>query len=144
MCCETVGEMDLIELLEKCDQSILHDASSSVVKYRLKHYEGSSEQVSSKLALLFDYVAKCVRARNVIPMVSYVEKLAELRYESGFDLQEVQTAFNVLEEVFWKYILEYIDPGSQIESLSLISSIIGSGKDTLARTYVQLSGAARN
>lgn len=132
--------MDLIELLEKFDRDILDDVVSAMARYRLKHYDGDVKQLHRKMALLYDYVEKGVKEENVMPMVSYVEKMAEQRFISGFDLQEVQTAFNSLEEFIWKYVLENIEIGGQAEALGLISSVIGSGKDTLARTFVRLAG----
>jgi len=131
--------MDLIELLEKFDRDILDKVVAAMAKYRLKHYDGDVQQLHRRMALLYDYVDKSVREENVMPMVLYVEQMAEKRFLSGFDLQEVQTAFNVLEEFIWKYILENVKPGLQAEALGLISSIIGSGKDTLARTYLKLA-----
>ncbi len=133
--------MDLVELLERFDREILDNVVSTLSKYRLKHYDGDVKQLHSKMALLYDYAVKGVKEHNVMPMVSYVEKMAEKRFMSGFDLQEVQTAFNVLEEVIWKYILENVAAGAQAEDLGMISSIIGSGKDTLARTFLKLARA---
>jgi hypothetical protein len=72
-------------------------------------------------------------------MINYIEKMARQRFLSGFELQEVQTAFNVLEECIWKQILVTIPPSGQADALSLVSSVLGSGKDTLARTYVSLA-----
>jgi hypothetical protein len=136
--------MDLLELLDKCDQSILNDASTALTKFRLKHYDGDIEKFHARLALLFDYIVKGVKEKNVMPVVCYVEQIAEQRFKSGFDLQEVQMAFNVLEEHIWKYVLEYISAGSQAEALRLISSIIGAGKDALARTYFHLATISKN
>ena len=131
--------MDLLELLERNDSEILNDVVSELAKYRLKHYDGDVQQVHRKMALLYDYVIKSVKVENIIPMVTYAEQIAEQRFLSGYDLQEVQTVFNVLEEYIWKYVLEFVNTGSQAAALRLVSSIIGSGKDTLARTYVQLA-----
>jgi hypothetical protein len=55
----------------------------------------------------------------------------------------VQTALNVLEEAIWKQITKLMSPAEQAEALGLISSILGSGKDILARTYVSLAGKSR-
>ena len=37
-------------------------------------------------------------------MVEYAQQIAKERYADKFDLQEVQSAFNMLEEVIWKTI----------------------------------------
>ena len=136
--------MNLLEVLQKCDISIINDTISELANFRMKHYDGDVKQFHNKITFLFDHIVKGVKEKNVIPMVTYVEQIAEQRFKSGFDLQEVQTAFNALEENIWKYILEYVPIGSQAEALRLISSIIGSGKDTLARTFFHLASAKQN
>jgi hypothetical protein len=138
------NNMDLLEMLEKCDEGIINDATAAMSKFRLKHYDGDVKQFHGKIAFLFDHVVKGVKEKNVMPIVSYVEQIAEQRFRSGFDLQEVQTAFNILEESIWKHILENIPVGMQAESLGLVSSIIGSGKDALARTFFQLASMGKN
>lgn len=138
------NSMNLLEVLEKSDENIINDATAAMNKFRMRHYDGDVKKFHGKIALLFDHVLRGVKERSVIPMVSYVEQIAEQRFYSGFDLQEVQTAFNVLEEHIWKYVLEDVPLGSQAEALSLVSSIIGNGKDALARTFYQLAITSKN
>ena len=76
-------------------------------------------------------------------MVQYTERIARQRYLSGFELFEVQTAFNVLEEVIWKRILSDMEPKDIVEAIGYISTILGAGKDTLARTYVSLAARGK-
>jgi hypothetical protein len=135
---------NLLEVLEKSDENIINDSTAAMSRFRLKHYDGDVNKFHAKIALLFEHVVRGVREKSVMPMVSYVEQIAEQRFYSGFDLQEVQTAFNILEEHIWKYILEDVPLGAQAEALSLISSIVGSGKDALARTFYQLAITSKN
>ncbi len=76
-------------------------------------------------------------------MVTYSEKIAKERYESGFNLHEVHTAYNVLEESIWKAIIKEVDQTELAESLGLISPVLGTGKESLAIAYVSLSGKQR-
>lgn len=76
-------------------------------------------------------------------MVQYTERIARQRYLTGFELFEVQTAFNVLEEVIWKRIISQMNPNDVAEAIRLVSTILGAGKDTLARTYVALAARAK-
>ena len=49
----------------------------------------------------------------------------------------------LLEEAIWKNVLEELDNMTPIElgkALGTISTVCGTGKDTLADTYVMLSG----
>ena len=54
-------------------------------------------------------------------------------------MDEVQTAFNVLEEAIWKRIETEIPHDDLARSLALVSTVLGSGKDRLARSYVALA-----
>jgi hypothetical protein len=132
--------MDLNELLVKCSDTILKESLELMSRANLKHYEyGGPEQTRKKISKLLELTHQSVDDKNLIPMINYIEKTAKKRFMSGFELQEVQTAFNVLEECIWKQILKVIPASGQGDALALVSSILGSGKDTLARTYVSLA-----
>lgn len=132
--------MDLNELLTKCSDTILNESLELMSRANLKHYEyGGAEQTRKKISRLLDLTQQSVEGKNLIPMITYIEKTAKQRFMSGFELQEVQTAFNVLEECIWKHILRVVPPSGQGNALALISSVLGSGKDALARTYVSLA-----
>jgi hypothetical protein len=73
-------------------------------------------------------------------MIEYAEKIAQERFEAGFDLHEVHTAFNVLEETIWKMIIDNFEPSGLGKALGLVSTVVGAGKESLAITYVSLSG----
>jgi hypothetical protein len=55
----------------------------------------------------------------------------------------VQTAYNVLEEAIWLRILKDLQPAQYAEALGLVSTVLGAGKDALARTYVSLASKAK-
>jgi hypothetical protein len=76
-------------------------------------------------------------------MIAHAEGIARERFEAGFDLWEVQTAFNVLEEAIWVRILKELAPTDFAEALGIISTVLGVGKDTLARRYVSLASRSR-
>jgi hypothetical protein len=76
-------------------------------------------------------------------MIAHAQTIARERFASGFDLSEVQTAFNVLEEAIWRRILEGLPPVDYGEALGLVSTLLGAGKDALARTYVTLASKTK-
>jgi hypothetical protein len=89
--------------------------------------------------VLLDQLVGGVARRDLTSIVEYAQQLAEERFEAGYDLIEVQTAFNVLEEVAWIRVLDRLDAGDYAEALGLISTVLGAGKDALARRYVSLA-----
>lgn len=136
--------MKLHEILVNNQTDIINEAFYSLERSHLKHYDTSrADENWQRLAKLFDLTLNGVKTKSLVDMVTYSEKIARERYESGFNLHEVHSAYNVLEETIWKVIVKEIDSADLAESLGLISTILGTGKESLALTYVSLSGKQR-
>lgn len=132
--------MKLQEILVSNQTDIINEAFTSLQRSHLKHYDTSrADENWQRLAKLFDLTLNGVKAKSLVDMVNYSEKVAKERYESGFDLHEVHSAYNVLEETIWKTIIKEIDSSELAESLGLISTVLGTGKESLALTYVSLA-----
>ena len=84
-----------------------------------------------------------MKERNLGPMVAHAGTIAVERFNAGYDLWEVQTAFNVLEETLWQQVLKGMPAEQYAEALGLVSTVIGAGKDALARSYVSLASKSR-
>ena len=91
---------------------------------------------------LFDLVHECVRAGEAGPIIMPSQELAADRFTAGIDLAEVQAAFAVLEEVFWGHLSGAVPDEQRLAALRLVSTILGAGRDALARTYVSLARQA--
>jgi hypothetical protein len=132
--------MKLHEILVNNQTDIINEAFYSLQRSHLKHYDSSrADENWQRLAKLFDLTLNGVKTRSLVDMVTYSEKIAKERYESGFDLHEVHSAYNVLEETIWKAIIKEIDSAELAESLGLISTVLGTGKEALALAYVSLA-----
>jgi len=133
--------MKLHEILVNNQTDIINEAFTSLQRSHLKHYDTSrADENWQRLAKLFDLTLNGVKTRSLVEMVTYSEKIAKERYESGFDLHEVHTAYNVLEESLWKCIIKEVDSKELAESLGLIGTVLGTGKESLALAYVSLAG----
>lgn len=136
--------MNLHDLLTQQADSILQDAGNAIQRARLRSYEKvGTENTRERLRTLFALTARAADERNLGPMIAHAEGIARERFEAGFDLWEVQTAFNVLEEAIWVRILKELSPSDFAEALGIISTVLGVGKDTLARRYVSLASRSR-
>jgi hypothetical protein len=132
--------MKLQEILVNNQTDIINEAFYSLERSHLKHYDTSrADENWQRLAKLFDLTLNGVKTKSLVDIVNYSEKVAKERYESGFDLHEVHTAYNVLEEALWKIIVKEIAPSELPESLGLISTVLGTGKESLALAYVSLA-----
>jgi len=130
----------VVTVLTDAQDEILDRAASALDRSHLPHYDTSGPaQQRVRLGKLFDVVVDCLRARQLVEVVNWSEQIARERFESGFGIGEVQTAFNVLEESMWRTLVEVTPPPEMAESLGLLTTVLGAGKDALARSYVSLA-----
>ncbi len=130
-------------MLVQAREAVLAEAVEALDAARLRHYRASgATENEERLQALFDVFADSARARSVLPMVRHAERIARERHESGFDLAEVQTAFNVLEEALWRRITATLPPEDYPEAYGLVSTVLGAGKEAVALRYVELARRA--
>jgi len=124
-------------LLEKCKDDIINDAANRLTYSHLSHYKAFGiEENKKNLETLYKNIVQCNMKTDVTEIVKYAQDLAQKRFSSGFELFEVQAAFNVLEEIIWQLIIEKLSPSDYAEALRLITTILGVAKESFANTYV--------
>jgi hypothetical protein len=132
--------MTLTEALSAAHDDIIQEASDSLERSHLTHYEASGREESRRrLSDLFDLVVECLAKRALDPITQYANEVAEQRFAAGFGIAEVQTALNVLEEAIWHIVIARLPAEEIVESAGMIGTVLGVGKDTLARTWVALA-----
>ena len=140
----TEGTTRTIALLERHRSRIVDDAEAALGRTHSRHYESAGpEAVRERLGSLYDHVLRALGRRDLGPLLRYAEQIAEERFNGGYDLAEVQTAFNALEEAIWSCVFAELEPAQLAESLGLVSTLLGAAKDALARRYVSLATNAR-
>ncbi|MBP6472843.1 MAG: hypothetical protein KBE23_22565 [Chloroflexi bacterium] len=131
---------NLLELLNEQETLILDEAVEALARSQLRHYTAAGAAWNrQRLQNLFNFTRDCVRKRTLMPLVEHMELIAQERFEAGFDIHEVQTAVNVLEESIWQQINHTLPPSEYAEAFGLISTVLGAGKDALAQSYVTLA-----
>lgn len=132
--------MDLVAVLVSAKDDVLAEASEALGRAHLTHYELTGpEGASRRLGDLYQLVVSCLSERRLGPMSEYAETVARERFSAGFDIAEVQMAFNVLEEAIWKVVVPQLPPAELAEATGLIGTVLGAGKDSLARAWVSLA-----
>lgn len=132
--------MDVAALLAQHETEILDEAYAALERAHSRHYEEAGETVTRQRLLdLCRLVVAAIRERDLAEMSIYAEKVARERFEDGYDVSEVQAAFNVLEQAMWRRVVDATAPAELAEAVGLLSTVLGFGKDTLARTYVSLA-----
>jgi hypothetical protein len=136
--------MNLSNYLKQNQQELIRTAFEGLLRSNLKHYSSATANENwQRIEKLFDLTLKSVENKSLVEMIEYSEKIAAERFNMGFDLHEVHTAYNVLEETLWKEILNNIEMKEIGKALGLVSTILGAGKETLALTYLSLAGKAK-
>lgn len=132
--------MDVAALLVTQEAEVLDEAYDALERSHVTHYEAAGESFTRKgLADLFHLVVASIGDRDLAEMSVYAEKVAEQRFGQGFDISEVQMAFNALEEAMWRRVVAGTPPDQLAEAVGLLSTVLGFGKDALARKYVSLA-----
>ena len=132
--------MDVAALLVTQEAEVLDEAYAALERSHVTHYEAAGESFTRKgLADLFRLVVASISDRDLAEMSVYAEKVAEQRFGQGFDISEVQMAFNALEEAMWRRVVDGTPPDELAEAVGLLSTVLGFGKDALARKYVSLA-----
>jgi hypothetical protein len=134
--------MDLVNTLNARRDEVLSDAVEGLRHAHLQHYENLGADASRRrLSDLLDLVVDAMTRRSLVSICDYAESVARERFDAGFDIAEVQTAFNVLEEALWRQVIAQLDRSDLAEATGLIGTALGAGKDTLARTWVSLASS---
>lgn len=119
---------------------IVDAAVAQLGRAHARHYEAAGElEQRRRIEALFDDVRNAVARRQLGSILEGARSIARERYSAGYDLSEVQTAFNALEESVWHATFLHAQPAQYSEILGLTTTVLGAAKDALAREYVSLA-----
>ena len=136
--------MNLPEFLQTHTSEIVDAACEAMARSHIRHYDAAGpEHIHQRIRALYTLTARAVKEKNLGPMIAHADAIAIERFGAGYDLWEVQTAFNVLEETLWQKLLKALPADQYAEALGLVSTVLGAGKDALARKYVTLASKSR-
>ena len=136
--------MELVTTLQGSESAIVNEAFST-----LEHCtspttrQAGAEFTHTALDDLFDLVGRAIEHRDLEGVIQFADEIAEQRFTSGFDISEVQTAFNSLETAMWRRVVAAEAPADLPEAVGLLSTVFGVAKDALARRYVSLASQKR-
>ena len=132
--------MDLALMLMDAEQEVLDEAQSTLQRSHPAHYEMAGETLTrERLADLYHLVVSAIRDRDLAAVGAYSEQVAVERFNAGFDVSEVQAAYNALEGATWRQVVSADSDLDLADSIGLLSTVLGFGKDALARQYVSLA-----
>jgi hypothetical protein len=130
---------EVLQALEQERAPIL-DAACESLRHSRTHYESAGEEVTRRrVEALYDELLGALSTHDLGSILDYAGKLAAERFDSGYDLSEVQSAFNAVEEAAWTVLCARMQPEQLAVSLGLVSTVLGAAKDALGREYVSLA-----
>lgn len=92
-----------------------------------------------RLADLYDLVVAAIRDRNLTPLIENSRRVAAERFKHGFDVSEVQSDYNDVEEAMWRRLVAVVPADDLAEAIGMLSTVLGAGKDEVAREYLSLA-----
>jgi methylmalonyl-CoA decarboxylase len=127
-------------VLATAEDRVVEEAAVALERrHQAHHHAVSPEERRRNVRDLFELVVQCVHEGRAEPIIALSQQIAANRFEAGFDIAEIQGTFNVLEEVLWRHVAGALADDQRIEALGLVNTILGAGRDALARTYVALA-----
>lgn len=134
------GADETVAFLRRSREEIVARAALSLGGSHVRHYEAAGQrEVRRRLERLYDVLVAAAASRDLGGVIAFAEQLARERFDAGYDLSEVQAACNGLEEAAWSRAFLDLPPDQYGAALGLISTVLGTAKDALARTYVSLA-----
>ncbi len=132
--------MAVISALEARSHELV-DEALALLDHRLNppYKQVDREVLRRRLHQTMSTVTTALTERTPLPVIDYAREVAQRCFNAGFRLEEVQTHFNALEETVWKFMVKEIDATRLPESLAMVASVIGTIKDELGRSYVNLA-----
>jgi hypothetical protein len=133
------GSAELLQILEQ-ERAPIVDAACESLQHSRTHYESAGrEETRRRVEALCDELLGALSSRDLGHILDYARELAAERFDSGYDLSEVQGAFNAVEEAAWTRLCARLEPEQLALSLGLVSTVLGAAKDALGREYVSLA-----
>jgi hypothetical protein len=102
-------------------------------------YASSVATVPRRLQALYDGLVGALERGDATQLVAQARILAGERFRAGYDLSEVQTAFNELERAIWADAVAQLPSERCAAVLGYVSALLGGAKDAVAREYVALA-----
>lgn len=132
--------MNLVERMQSHADQIVDEAAEAVSHARLHHYEAAGDALTrQRIRALLDAVIESLSHGTPLSVVQHAEDVGNERFLAGFGIDEIQVAFNTLEEALWRFLVATVPAEELAEELGQLGAVLGAGKDQLARTYVLLA-----
>ena len=129
------------EYLRPLRDEIVAAAEADLSSRSRKYADATEPVLHGRLSALYETMVESLAAACLLPLLDHAHEIAAERFHGGYDLSDVQRAYNSLEEAIWARIFAEGDPERYRIVLPWVSAAIGTAKDELARNYVKLAAS---
>jgi hypothetical protein len=124
-------------------REVILAAAKDELSARSPKYAAAADPVlEDRLSALYAKLIESLTARTFVPLLDHARDVAEERFHAGYDLSEVQKAYNSVEEAIWSCVFADGSRERYAVVLPCVCAAMGAAMDELARAYVALAAAA--
>jgi hypothetical protein len=129
----------LIGAIEEHKYEVIVRVCNRLQKFSYSHYETISyERHQEREELFLNVMLRQLRDEDSNSLNSYLEHLAEQRSNEGYSLQEVEEAFDIVEDTLWQVLAKYWPlEQSLIEGLTIIRKLFQEIKNSLGQLFLE-------
>ena len=132
--------MEASSVLSSAEDQVVGEAVAVLARRdRALRHPPDPQERRRNVRQLFGIVLRCLQEGRAEPIIMPSEQIAAHCFAAGADIAELQAAFNVLAEVLWSRLACALAGGELVRALALVNTVVGTGKDVVARTYVALA-----
>jgi len=130
---------NLISAIEGHKEELIDSVCKRLQKLSSSHYEMIDyEHHLEREESFLNALLQGLRDDTPELFLAFVDRLSEQRAEEGYNLQEFQDAFNVVEDTLWDMLVTHFPlNGSLVGMLTIVSRFFRAAKDRLAQVYLQ-------
>ena len=130
--------MKIEDLLRDDGTAILDEAAPSIG--RLEHYRrDGAEETRRRVEALYHHVVRAVAARDLDGLLAHAARIARERFEAGFEMSEVQSAFATLEDAISRRALAKLPLDELAWGLGLVGTALAHARGEMWRTFATLA-----
>ena len=135
----TTAKEFLINAIEEHKEELLVRICNRLQIFSPSHYEAISfEQHQEREELFLSVILQKLREDDSASLNHYIEFLVNQRSNEGYNLGEIEEAFDIVEDTLWEVLVKYWPlEQSLIQALSLIRKLFHETKNSFAQLFLQ-------
>jgi hypothetical protein len=134
--------VNIEDVLHDDEVAILDEARSSVA--RIERYARDGEEPTRRrVEALYRQVVAAVQTRDLDALLLHTERIARERFDAGFELSALQTAFSALEDAIRRHALARLPAGEQTWGLGLVATALAHAREELWRSFASCGAGAQ-